>query len=119
MKKRNLGKSGLQVSEVGLGCNAFGGRIDLEASRKVVHAALDLGITLFDTSDLYGDDYGSPGGSEACLGQLLGDRRKDIVLATKFGNERKQYDATTKGGASRRIVTVSYTHLRAHETRHD
>ena len=107
MKKRNLGKSGLLVSEVGLGCNAFGGRIDLEASRKVVHAALDLGVTLFDTSDLYGDDYGSPGGSEICLGQLLGDRRKDIVLATKFGNERKHYDATTKGGASRRVIMMA------------
>ena len=107
MKKRNLGKSGLLVSEIGLGCNAFGGRIDRDASRKVVHGALDLGITLFDTSDLYGDDYGSPGGSEICLGQLLGDRRKNIVLATKFGNERKQYDASTKGGASRRVIMMA------------
>ena len=107
MKKRNLGTSSLRVSEVGLGCNALGGRIDREASRMVVHAALDLGITLFDTSDLYGDDYGSPGGSEICLGQLLGDRRKDIVLATKFGNERKPYDATTKGGASRRVIMMA------------
>jgi len=107
MRMRNLGKSGLRVSEVGLGCNAFGGRIDVDASRKVVHAALDLGITLFDTSDLYGDDYGTPGGSELCLGQLLGDRRKYIVLATKFGNDRKQYDATTKGGASRRVIMMA------------
>jgi len=107
MKKRKLGKSGLQVSEVGLGCNAFGGRIDHEASSKVVHAALDLGITLFDTSDLYGGDYGSPGGSEICLGRLLGDRRKDVVLATKFGNERTQYDANTKGGASRRVIMMA------------
>lgn len=107
MRMRNLGKSGLRVSEVGLGCNALGGRIDLEASRTVVHAALDLGITLFDTSDLYGDDYGSPGGSEICLGQLLGDRRKYVVLATKFGNDRKQYDATTKGGASRRVIMMA------------
>ncbi len=107
MKKRNLGRSGLLVSEIGLGCNALGGRIDFEDSRKVVHAALDLGITLFDTSDLYGDGYGSQGGSETCLGQLLGERRKDIVLATKFGNERKQYDANTKGGASRRIVMMA------------
>ena len=107
MKNRNLGTSSLRVSEVGLGCNALGGRIDLEASRAVVHAALDLGITLFDTSDLYGDDYGSPGGSEICLGQLLGERRKDIVLATKFGNDRKHYDATTKGGASRRVIMMA------------
>lgn len=98
MKKRVLGKSGLQVSEVGLGCNAFGGRIDHEASRKVVSKALDLGITMFDTSDFYGNTYGSPSGSEICLGQLLGDNRKNIILATKFGNERMQYDASTKGG---------------------
>src|SRR5438105_3694492 len=81
VKTRNLGKSGLQVSLVGLGCNNFGGRIDLEASRKVVHKALDVGITLLDTADIYGDR----GGSERVLGEILGDRRKDIVLATKFG----------------------------------
>ncbi|MFM9847402.1 MAG: aldo/keto reductase [Hyphomicrobiaceae bacterium] len=81
MQERNLGKSGLRVSLVGLGCNNFGGRLDLEASRSVVHRALDAGITLFDTADI----YGNLGGSETCLGQILGDRRKDIVLATKFG----------------------------------
>ena len=81
MKERNLGKSGLRVSLVGLGCNNFGGRLDLEASRRVVHRALDAGITLFDTADIYGE----LGGSETQLGQILGDRRKDIVLATKFG----------------------------------
>src|SRR4029078_13322248 len=81
MQERNLGKSGLRVSVVGLGCNNFGGRIDLEATRKVVHKAIDLGITLFDTADVYGDR----GGSETLLGQVLGDRRKDIVLASKFG----------------------------------
>jgi aryl-alcohol dehydrogenase-like predicted oxidoreductase len=81
MEQRNLGKSGLQVSAVGLGCNNFGGRIDLAATRKVVHKALDLGITFFDEADTYGDPRGS---SESCLGEILGDRRKDIVLATKF-----------------------------------
>jgi len=86
LKKRPLGKSGVQVSAVGLGCNALGGRIDLEASREVIHKALDAGITLFDTAANYGHRYGVPGGSERCLGQFLGDRRKDIVLATKFGN---------------------------------
>ncbi|HLJ20843.1 MAG TPA: aldo/keto reductase, partial [Stellaceae bacterium] len=55
MQLRNLGRSGLRVSVVGLGCNNFGGRIDLEASRKVVHKAIDLGITLFDTADTYGN----------------------------------------------------------------
>src|ERR1700741_5496258 len=81
MEQRNLGKSGLRVSVVGLGCNNFGGRIDLAATRKVVHPALDLGITFFDEADTYGDPRGS---SESCLGEILGDRRKDIVLATKL-----------------------------------
>jgi aryl-alcohol dehydrogenase-like predicted oxidoreductase len=98
MKQRTLGRSGLQVSLVGLGCNNFGGRIDLEASRKVVHRALDLGITLFDTADIYGEK----GGSEAILGQVLGDRRKDIVLATKFGMPMD--DAERLKGASRRYI---------------
>ena len=80
MTLRNLGSSGLQVSLVGLGCNNFGGRLDLERTRQVVHRALELGITLFDTSD----SYGNRGGSETQLGQILGERRKDIVLATKF-----------------------------------
>jgi aryl-alcohol dehydrogenase-like predicted oxidoreductase len=98
MKQRTLGKSGLQVSLVGLGCNNFGGRIDLEASRKVVHKALDLGITLFDTADTYGER----GGSESILGQVLGDRRKDIVLATKFGMPMDE--AGILKGASRRYI---------------
>jgi len=98
VEQRNLGKSGLRVSLVGLGCNNFGGRIDLEASRKVVHKALDLGITLLDTADIYGDR----GGSEDVLGQILGDRRKDIVLATKFAMPMD--DAETLKGASRRYI---------------
>jgi aryl-alcohol dehydrogenase-like predicted oxidoreductase len=98
MKQRTLGKSGLQVSLVGLGCNNFGGRIDLEASRKVVHKALDLGITLFDTADVYGER----GGSETILGQVLGDRRKDIILATKFGMPMDE--AERLKGASRRYI---------------
>ncbi|MFO0996692.1 MAG: aldo/keto reductase [Alphaproteobacteria bacterium] len=98
MQVRNLGTSGLRVSLAGLGCNNFGGRIDLEASRKVVHRALDLGITLFDTADM----YGNRGGSEDCLGAILGHRRKDIVLATKFGWEMD--DAGVLKGASRRYI---------------
>jgi aryl-alcohol dehydrogenase-like predicted oxidoreductase len=101
VKLRSLGKSGLQVSEIGLGCNNFGGRIELETSRRVVHKALDLGITLFDTADIYGTlNGGERGASEEHLGLILGDRRKDIVLATKFGmamDERHQ-------GASRRYI---------------
>lgn len=81
MQFRNLGRSGLRVSLVGLGCNNFGGRIDLEASRKVIDKAIDSGITLFDTADIYGER----GGSETVLGTVLGERRKQIVLASKFG----------------------------------
>ena len=81
MQQRNLGSSGLRVSVVGLGCNNFGMKLDREQTRAVVHKALDCGITLFDTAD----SYGNRGGSEEALGQVLGNRRKDIVLATKFG----------------------------------
>jgi len=98
MKTRNLGRSGLSVSVVGLGCNNFGMACDLEASRAVVHKALDSGITLFDTADVYGGN----GGSETILGQALGDRRKDIVLATKFGMPMDE--AGTRKGASRRYI---------------
>jgi aryl-alcohol dehydrogenase-like predicted oxidoreductase len=99
MQQRNLGKSGLKVSLVGLGCNNFGGnRIDLEASRKVVHKALDLGITLIDTADT----YGNRGASESILGECLGDRRKDIVLATKCGLPMDE--AALLQGASRRYI---------------
>jgi aryl-alcohol dehydrogenase-like predicted oxidoreductase len=100
MKLRNLGKSGLRVSVVGLGCNNFGGRIDLEASKAVIHKALDAGITLFDTADA----YGNRGGSETAMGQILGDRRKDIVLATKFG---LPMDDGEKKGASRRYIVTA------------
>jgi aryl-alcohol dehydrogenase-like predicted oxidoreductase len=99
LEQRNLGKSGLRVSVVGLGCNNFGGRVDFEATKKVVHKALDLGITFFDESDTYGDPRGS---SETYLGQILGDRRKDIVLATKFA---RPMDAAGRfQGASRRYI---------------
>src|SRR3954453_4056028 len=101
MQERNLGPSGLRVSLVGLGCNNFGGRIDLEASRKVVHKALDLGITLFDTADVYGNQ----GGSETCLGAILGDRRKDIVLATKFAVPMDK-EGTLKGASRRYIMSA-------------
>ena len=99
MEQRNLGKSGLLVSVVGLGCNNFGGRIDCEATKKVVHKALDLGITFFDESDTYGDPRGN---SETYIGQILGDRRKDIVLATKFA--RPMDAAGRQQGASRRYI---------------
>jgi aryl-alcohol dehydrogenase-like predicted oxidoreductase len=98
MQIRNLGASGLRVSAVGLGCNNFGQRTDLETSRKVIHRALDLGITLFDTADI----YAGQGGSETVLGTVLGERRKDIVLATKFS--KPMAADGTKQGASRRYI---------------
>jgi aryl-alcohol dehydrogenase-like predicted oxidoreductase len=101
MEERNLGPSGLRVSKVGLGCNNFGGRLNLEASRKVIHKAIDAGITLFDTADM----YGNRGGSESIIGEVLGARRKDIVLATKFGWEMD--DAGRMRGASRRYIMTA------------
>jgi aryl-alcohol dehydrogenase-like predicted oxidoreductase len=98
MEIRNLGRSGLRVSAVGLGCNNFGQRTDLETSRKVIHKAIDLGITLFDTADI----YAGMGGSETVLGEVLGDRRKDIVLATKYA--KPMSTDGTKQGASRRYI---------------
>lgn len=95
MELRTIGKSGLRVSAVGIGCNNFG-RLDLESSRKVVHRALDLGVTLFDTADV----YGNRGGSEEQLGEILGPRRKDAILATKFGMPM----GDGKTGASRRYI---------------
>ena len=81
MRTRRLPRSGLEVSVVGLGCNNFGGRIDLEATRAVVDAALDVGVTFFDTAETYGNG----GGSERFLGDLRQGRRERVVLATKFG----------------------------------
>ncbi len=80
MRFRRLGNSGLAVSVVGLGTNNLGMKLDMAGSREVVHAALDEGITLFDTSDSYG-------ASEARLGELLQSKRDDVVLATKFGSD--------------------------------
>ena len=98
MEIRNLGRSGLRVSAVGLGCNNFGQRTDLETARKVIHKAIDLGITLFDTADI----YAGMGGSETVLGEVLGDRRKDIVLATKYC--KPMSNDGSKQGASRRYI---------------
>src|SRR5436309_2255160 len=83
MRTRRLGTEGPEVSVVGLGCNNFGGRVDLEGTRAVVNAALDAGVTLFDTADI----YGGKGGSESLLGEVLEGRRDRVVLATKFGGD--------------------------------
>jgi aryl-alcohol dehydrogenase-like predicted oxidoreductase len=82
MRYRRLGDSGLAVSVAGLGCNNFGRKLDLDQTRAVVDAALDHGVNLFDTADIYGSP---PGAAEDLLGQALGKRRDEVVLATKFG----------------------------------
>ena len=114
MRYRPLGDSGLMVSVTGLGCNNFGRRLDLDATRAVVNAALEAGITLLDTSD----SYGNGGGSEELLGEVLAGRRDEVVLATKFGHQ--DFDmgygpaAGAKGGRAyiRRAVERSLRRLR-------
>jgi aryl-alcohol dehydrogenase-like predicted oxidoreductase len=114
MRYRPLGDSGLMVSVAGLGCNNFGRRLDLDATRAVVDAALEAGITLLDTSDTYGNG----GGSEELLGEVLAGRRDEVVLATKFGHQ--DFDmgygpaAGAKGGRAyiRRAVERSLRRLR-------
>jgi aryl-alcohol dehydrogenase-like predicted oxidoreductase len=80
METRALGPSDVQVSVVGVGCNNFGARIDADTTKQVIDAAIDVGITFFDTAESYGD-----GESETLLGRYIGDRRNDVVIATKFG----------------------------------
>jgi len=90
MRYRTLGERGPTVSVVGLGGNNFGSRLDEEGTKAVVHAALDAGITLFDTADMYGgfgESGGSRGDGERLLGAALKGRREEVVLATKFGME--------------------------------
>ncbi len=111
MEFRTLGRSGLRVSAVGLGCNNFGGRLAVEQTRAVVDAALDAGVTLFDTADR----YGGFGGSESQLGEVLGARRQQIVLATKFGGAMSA-DGPRKGGSRRWIMTAVEDSLRRLKT---
>lgn len=107
MELRNLGTSGLRVSAIGLGCNNFGGRTDREATARVIDRAIEKGITLFDTAD----SYGNRGGSETLLGELLGPRRKDIVLATKVGWAMDD-EGRKKGGSRRYVMSAVEDSLR-------
>ena len=99
MEFRNLGRSGLKVSLAGLGCNNFGMRIDVEQARAVVHKALDEGITFFDEANI----YGGRGRSEEMLGKILGNRRHDIVLASKVGMAMGEGPYNI-GGSRRHII---------------
>jgi aryl-alcohol dehydrogenase-like predicted oxidoreductase len=114
MRFRPLGNSGLVVSVAGLGCNNFGRRLDTAASRAVVDAAIDAGITLLDTADT----YGGRGQSEEILGEVLAGRRDQVVLATKFGSQGVDMGygqaAGARGGRGyiRRAVEQSLRRLR-------
>jgi aryl-alcohol dehydrogenase-like predicted oxidoreductase len=98
MTYRRLGGSGLAVSVVGLGCNNFGMRIDQDATQAVVDAAIEEGVTLFDTSDSYGE-------SEVMLAKALGSRRGQVVIATKFGSDLRGANGPDWGArAGRRYI---------------
>ncbi len=109
IEMRGLGNDGPQVSAVGLGCNNFGGRLDQATTTAVVDAALDAGITLFDTADV----YGNKGGSERFLGEALRGRRDRVVLATKFGLDMGDDDSAGRGRAEyvRRACEASLQRL--------
>jgi aryl-alcohol dehydrogenase-like predicted oxidoreductase len=115
MSYRRLGTSGLVVSVVGIGCNNFGRKLDLDGTREVVDAALDAGITLFDTADIYGTPHGA---SEECLGAALKGRRDEVVLATKFGMNMEGLNGNDFGarGSRRYIVRAVEASLRRLET---
>ncbi len=106
MDYRRVGKSGLKVSEIGLGCNNFGMRIDQAATTAVVDAAIEHGITLFDTADIYGGSK-----SEVMLGVALGDRRKDVVVATKFAGPMGK-GQNDKGGSRRYVIQACEASLK-------
>ena len=110
MRTRRLGSSDLEVTVVGLGCNNFGGRIDEAASRAVIDAALDAGVTFFDTADV----YGNRGGSEEIIGRALAGRRDQVVLATKFGHDLG--DGETARGARPYIRKALEASLRRLQT---
>ena len=104
MTYQQLGPSGLTVSTVGLGCNNFGARMADEDVPAVVNAAIDAGITLFDTADV----YGNVGGSEALLGQALGSRRAEVIIATKFGADMRGANGPDWGArGSRRYIRIA------------
>jgi aryl-alcohol dehydrogenase-like predicted oxidoreductase len=104
MKTRRIGP--LEVSIVGLGCNNFGWRLDADGTANVVSAALEAGINLFDTADMYGDSQ-----SEVLLGRALGARRDKVILATKFGMPIKGAPAGASPAYLRTAVEASLRRL--------
>ncbi|HUH14342.1 MAG TPA: aldo/keto reductase [Gaiellaceae bacterium] len=110
MRTRRLPGTEIEVTVVGLGCNNFGGRVDEDASRAVIDAALDAGVTFFDTADV----YGGAGGSEEIIGRALEGRRDRVVLATKFGHDLGDGAAEPRGSRAyvRRAIEASLRRLR-------
>src|SRR5690348_3688619 len=115
MRYRQLGDSGLTVSVVGLGCNNFGRSVGPDETKAVIDAALDAGVTLLDTADIYG-----LGASEELIGRALGDRRDDVVLATKFGMDMAGKNGPDWGvrGSRRYIRRAVEASLRRLRTEH-
>jgi len=111
MRERALGTTDLRVSALGLGCNNFGIRTHLPAARNIVAAALDAGINFFDTADV----YGLRGGSETILGEVLGPRRKDIVLVSKFGVAMDE-EGKLKGGSAAYVASAIEASLKRLKT---
>ena len=111
MRDRKLGRTDLKVSEIGLGCNNFGVRMDFAASERVVHAALDIGVTLFDTADI----YGGRGKSEEFLGRALISRRGEAVIVTKFGLPMSD-DARPRNASYDYVISAAEASLRRLQT---
>ncbi len=101
MKYKKLGKSDLEVSVVGLGCMMFGSMCDQQQTNDVVDVTIDEGINMFDVADIYGHP---PGTAETMVGKALGNRRKDIVLATKFGAQSGGHGGSVEGGGTREYI---------------
>ncbi len=112
---RTLGSTDIAVSTVGIGCNAFGTRIDQDQTTAVVDAALEHGVTFFDTADVYG-----PGQSEELLGRALGGRRDQVVIATKFGMDLEGANGDDGGrrGSATYVGTAVEASLRRLGTDH-
>jgi aryl-alcohol dehydrogenase-like predicted oxidoreductase len=105
MERRPIGS--LAVSVVGVGCNNFGGRIDEKRTKEVIDAAIDVGIDFFDTADMYAN-----GKSEELLGRFLGARRRDVIVATKFGNDMPDQGRGARPEYVRQALDASLKRLR-------